>query len=128
MKALKQAEKELELKKQAYWKQQDLVDELKTTELLPKLIKDYKGKFFKERNSYGGGREDWFIYYYVNEVTDFMRLETTSIQKDCEGQVTIEPSHNLPVSMCKNEISKEEFLSALGGIENHIAKMLLPTR
>lgn len=130
MEALKNAEKELALKKAEYYKQVDVVDQLKNTELLPKLKKEYEGKCFKERNSYGCGSDtpDWFIYYFVKKVKSERSCEALSMQIDGNGKVDLENDRHLPLSMCQNEISKEEFLSAVSGFEKHIADALEPCR
>lgn len=130
MEALKKAEAELLLKKTEYYKQVDEVNRLKNIELLPELKKQYEGKCFKERNSYGCGSDtpDWFIYYFVKKVTSERSCEALSLQIDGNGKVDLENDRHLPLSMCENEITKSAFLSAVGVFENHIAKILEPCR
>ena len=130
MEALKKAEAELAFKKAEYDKQRHLVEDLKTTQLLPESIKKYQGKCFKERNSYGCGSdtEDWFIYYFVKKVTSYNYSDAITMQITGHGTFELEQDPHLPLSMCKNEISREEFLSAVSSFEQHIADTLKPCR
>ena len=50
------------------------------------------------------------------------------MQIDGYGKFDLENDRHLPLSMCKNEISKEEFLSAISGFEKHFADTLKPCR
>lgn len=130
METLKKAEAELAFKKVEYDKQRRLVEDLKITQLLPESIKKYQGKCFKERNSYGCGSdtEDWFIYYFVKKVTSHNYSEGIIMQITGRGTFELEQDRHLPLSICKNEISREEFLSAVSGFEQHIADTLEPCR
>lgn len=123
MEALKNAEAELAFKKAEYDKQRHLVDDLKTEQLIPELKKEYEGKCFKEVNSYGCGSDkgDWFIYYFVKKVTSDRSCEAVTVQLEPYGTLELHNERHLPISMCTNEISKEEFLSAVGGFEKHFA-------
>lgn len=126
MEKLKNAEAQLRAKRQEYEKQKQLVNEIKTKELLPDAIKKYEGKCFKEINSYGVGcgNGDWFKYYFVTKVTSYNFCEAISMQIDSYGKFDVENEEHLPLSICNNEIDKEEFLSAVRGFEQHFANMI----
>lgn len=84
-------------------------------ELIPKFKKQWIGRCFKYRNSYGGNRKNWWLYSIITGVTDvnFCRtpaspyLEVISFQKcemgefrikvkefsyDMNGHIEIKPS------------------------------------
>lgn len=130
MEELKKAEEELSLKKAEYEIQRNFVENLKAAKLLPESIKKYQGKCFKEINSYGCGsnKEDWFIYFFIKKVTSHNYSKAISIQVDGYGKFELEYDRHLPLSICNNEISREEFLSAVGDFEKHISDTLEPYR
>jgi hypothetical protein len=123
METLKKAESELEIKWQEYQKQRNLVDELKDAELKPKSVKKYEGKYFKEKNGDGLGNS-WFIYYFVKKVTSTKYGEAISLQIEAYDRLEIAKEQDLPLSMCTNEIAKEDFLNALANFEHYIADTL----
>lgn len=121
MEKLKKAEAELAFKKAEYEKKRKLVEDLRIEKLLPKAVKEYEGKYFKEVNSYGYGSDkgDWFMYYFVKKVTSHNYCEAIMIQLEPYGSLELQNDRHLPLSLCKNEITKEDFLSAVGSLEKH---------
>lgn len=94
-----------------YRKLKDKIDELETKAALPKLKKQYEGKFWKFRNS--TGPDDWWWYYsYCREVVDTHTalcdsFETTPYSNEFKS------NSNHHFHLFQTEITKQEYMEAL---------------
>lgn len=84
MKSIKQLKKEYDEARIAY---QDAEDEELKRKLLPKL-KARLGQCFKYRNSYGGNKDDWWLYERVVGIEDGV-LMVDSFQECSDGRIEI---------------------------------------
>ena len=96
---------------------QERVRKNQKKELIPKFKKEWIGKCFKYRNSYGGSRPSWWLYAIIIDIPDvnFYRtpaepyFHTVSFQKCCNGNFTIKED-DLQCNMNKwKEITPSQF-------------------
>ena len=95
-------------------------DRVINKELLPRLKKQFVGKYFRFSNSFGGATKDWYLYSKVTDVTHVSRhhdgrlsieLKCIRFQKDCNGTITIdtetrEYAHNLYQEITESTFNK----------------------
>jgi len=72
----------------------------------------YLGKYYKYRNSYGGDREEWWIYVRVDEIKDNGILYT-SFEKTSMNYIEIKlKDYAYGHHLFENEISEREYAEA----------------
>lgn len=103
-------------------------DEIKEMELkleLPKLKKQYEGKYWKYKN--GNGSYSWFLYSFCKSVID----DDQAIFDCFESGTTIFDetrhvfSHNIKnhYFVCETEITKEQYLRELNKVSAKLTKL-----
>lgn len=107
---------------------QELNDQIKSHEQeieLPQKKAEYEGKYFRTTNSYGvGGKSDWYLYSYVDEVRDLRYFSGITFQLCEDGNMDIEmkPHHHL--SLVGEEITKEVFEEAVTKFHKEVKRRL----
>ncbi len=102
-------------KGEAYRKFNEISEELSKLENLqkiPKLIKEYKGKYFKYHNSYGGN-EKWWLYVYCSGVSEDARFICSTFQVTPMGLIEIETHSEKGEWLFQIPIKKAEYNKAL---------------
>jgi len=97
------------------------IDDHKTKNELPKLKKQYQGKYFKYRNCYDSERT-WWLYSYVKEVVDMAGFNGFQFQTDTYDKIDIEFNNDQSFSSLRKEITKDEFMKALSKIKKELDK------
>lgn len=101
-------------------------------ELLPKYRKQFVGKCFKYRNSYGGDRPKWWLYIKILDVNsvNFCNNEepvfdTLRVEKCSDGGIHIKKSeYDYVRSDDHIAISAKEFNKAMAGIIKSVHEYL----
>lgn len=116
---IEQLIKEYEIKRKELNKLDEKIDALKLKSELPKLRKQYEGRYFKYAND--DCLNHWFVYSYCEKVIDLReaiihRFEITPIE--CKFSIGAEPFFFLQA-----EIKKSEYESALKKLILKLAKV-----
>ncbi len=132
-----QISKDLKAKKQNAIRQLRAIEAIETAQLqnvhYPAIKKQYEGKYFKKRNTYGGNDKGWNLYVHVveikpehvyfigknNEPTSHFSGWTFEFTSDKTLSISQEKSGYIH-SLVGKEISKKEFMSAFN---KEIAKL-----
>jgi len=87
--------------------------------LLPKLKKQYEGKYFKYRNSFSCPQKEsdyWYLYSKVSKVISVREVYRISFEMDIHSKIEIHGGKSY-MSCLGVEISKEEYYKAAEGIK-----------
>ena len=88
----------------------------------------YIGHYFKTRNSYGAGRDDWWLYVKPTSANEYGHLQGLSFQTKVGvygNELEIEPNHFMLMSMIGDyeEITREEFTEALNEFKRLVTEI-----
>lgn len=116
---IEQLLKEYEIKRKELNKLDEKINALKLKSELPKLRKQYEGRYFRYAND--DCLNHWFVYSYCEKVIDLReaiihRFETTPTE--CKFSISVEPFFLL-----QTEIQKTEYESALKKLILKLAKL-----
>jgi hypothetical protein len=100
-------------------KTRDKRDSLERASLAPELRKQFVGKFFKTRNSYGGDDKGWWLYRYILSLPDDFNIpnpdfKVFSFEAREDGNTNINLSTLCWQSILGKQITREEFMAAYG--------------
>lgn len=103
--------KQLKSQSEAIWKQRDKINsQIRKLELeleLPKLKKQYEGKYFRFNNGYNS-TDRWGMYVKVIAVTGLNDVEIISIEKDSYGKIELH-RETVGLSILEQPINKLVF-------------------
>lgn len=118
--------KELEIRNKIY-----AIQEAREKELLPKYRKEFIGKCFKIRNSYGDNKDKWWLYLKILDVesVNFLNGEepifkTLQCQYDNSNIVNFDIKEYSYVRTDYISISKQEYNMAVSKILDKINEFL----
>lgn len=86
---------------------------------LPKLKKQYEGKFFKYRNNYSCAETEsdyWFLYRKVMKVVDWRSVDVIQFEMDKYKKISIERQETY-IENLGVEISEKEYKAAAQGMK-----------
>lgn len=91
----------------------DILDDREQKKRIPKLRKQYEGRFFVYMNSFGSG-ERWPLYTHCIKISEGPRMTYRSFQTDSLGvcELKFQDSFFLHEHLFQSEISKEEYTAA----------------
>lgn len=75
------------------------MNELKTSNILPKLKKKFEGKCFKFNNSYGRDSAPWWLYIRVRKITNADFCDTIELQITSHGEAILKKKAMRTLSM-----------------------------
>ncbi len=109
MKTLKQLRKEETVLQQQLVNLRDLIQDLESDQELPKLKKQYLGKYFKFRNR--SGEDSWWLYIHVLDIQDKWRFQGYCFEVRDDGEIVFSPNGEVH-ALLQKQITCEEFESA----------------
>lgn len=102
------------------------IQDIEENQLIPKLRKEYEGKYFKYRNNYSNPQKPsdyWFVYTKCITVIDAKFFFVSRFETDKDGQIEIK--HERTGShLFQNRITKREYDAARRKITAKITRML----
>ncbi len=109
MKTLKQLRKDETALQVKLVDLRDLIQDLESDQELPKLKKQYLGKYFKFRNH--SGEDSWWLYIHILDILDKWRFQGYCFEVRDDGEIVISPNGEVH-GLLQKEIACEEFESA----------------
>lgn len=93
-------------------------------------VSQFKPKWLKYLNSYGGDGEDtWFLYFYIKNQKENGEYLVLSFQQDKDGKIELKKEVDYSLWMLESsvveEITKEEYDKALENLLNEVSDFSL---
>lgn len=128
----------MENRKEQLQKELTAIIEQETKEMIkanyPQIKKDFEGKYYKVRNTYGGECKGWWLYKKITKIKPESLYEIANgiaahcegftFQKTNDGIITIEKSKHIYLHGVGKEISKREFMKAWKSIQDQLSKLI----
>lgn len=126
MKKIKELEKKVEEARKVLLKASEELVDAQNKILLPEAIKQFEGKYFKTKNSYGGDSEDWWKYKQIIKVHSHTHCTWVSFEKTSTNELKIEEEDFawLSTLSAEDEITFQEWEKALKKFQKDIIKTL----